>query len=304
MTDNFAPVEELNRRFEVPGIARVVAGNGGLPKIEVALPESTAEVYLHGAQVTSWRPANGEEAIFLSRESHFVDGRAIRGGIPICFPWFRGKADDPKAPAHGFVRTRAWQLDSVAVTGQVVAVTLSTQSDDSTRKWWPHEFQAIYRVSVGAALQLELTILNIGADAFRFEEALHTYFRVNDAQRVSVRGLDQTVYLDNNDANRRAIQSGDLIFTAPTDSAFLATQSAIDLIDPLMRRTIRTAKDGSATTVVWNPWEQGAAALADLGNDEWQQFACVEASNILDAAITLVPGAQHTLSATISVNPG
>src|SRR5271168_738617 len=222
-------LDELNRRFAIPGTAQVVAGNGTLPKIQIAAPNASAEIYLHGAQLVSWTPAGSEEVIFLSRESHFADGRAIRGGVPICFPWFRGKSDDSKAPAHGFVRTRAWQLDSIASGSQGVAVTLSTQSDDSTRKWWPHEFQAIYRISIGAALRLELTVLNTGKDGFRFEEALHTYFRVSDAQRVSVRGLDQTAYLDNNDANRRKLQSGGIAFTAPTDFAFLETAAAPEL---------------------------------------------------------------------------
>jgi glucose-6-phosphate 1-epimerase len=300
--ENSAYIDDLNRRFAIPGAAQVIAGSGSLPKIKVTTPASSAEIYLHGAQLVSFVPAGGEELIFLSRESHFVDGRAIRGGVPICFPWFRGKSDDPKAPAHGFVRTRAWQLDSIASEREGVVATLSTQSDDSTRKWWPHEFQTIYRISVAAALHLELTVINTGADAFRFEEALHTYFRVGDAKNVRVRGLDQAAYLDNNDANRRKVQSGDVSFTAPTDYAFLATTAAPELIDPLLHRILRTAKQNSATTVVWNPWQQGAAALADLGDDEWQQFACVEASNILDAAVTLESGAQHTLSATISVS--
>jgi glucose-6-phosphate 1-epimerase len=105
--------EDLNRRLGIPGVAKVCEGNGGLLRIQITGPLYEGEIYLHGAQVTSWKPAGHDEVLFLSSKSHWQDGQAIRGGIPICFPWFRGKADDPKAPAHGFVRTKSWQLESI-----------------------------------------------------------------------------------------------------------------------------------------------------------------------------------------------
>jgi glucose-6-phosphate 1-epimerase len=295
-------IEDLNQRFGVPGIAQVVSGNGGLPKIRVTTPAASAEIYLHGAQVTAWRPAGAEEVIFVSEKSHWEDGHAIRGGIPICFPWFRAKTDDPKAPSHGFVRTREWRLDSItAEENGNVSVVCSTESDESTRQWWPHEFHIEHRVAVGKTLGLELTARNTGATPFRFEEALHTYFRVGLAQHVRVRGLDQVKYLDNTDGNREKLQSGDVIFAAPTDNAYLDTHGALELIDPALKRTIRTEKQNSATTVVWNPWQQGAASISDLGEDEWQRMTCVEASNILGIAISLTPGQEHTMRATLSV---
>ncbi len=134
-------IDELNRRFAIPGVAQITAGNGGLPRISITTPVATAEIYLHGAQVTSWRPVGHEEVIFLSEHSQFEKGKAIRGGIPVCFPWFRNKVDDPKAPSHGVVRTKAWELDSVENHGDTVVVSLSTVSDEGTRAWWPHDFQ-------------------------------------------------------------------------------------------------------------------------------------------------------------------
>ena len=300
--DELSRIATLNQRFAISGILQVLSGNGDLPKVCITTPAAAAEIYLHGAQVTSWHPAGADEALFLSEQSHWQDGRAIRGGIPVCFPWFRAKVDDPNAPAHGFVRTREWQLDSVSAEADgSVIVVCSTESDDSTRRWWPHEFHLEHRITISKTLRLELTATNAGSTSLRFEEALHTYFRVGNAQTVRVRGLDQVAYLDNTDGNREKVQHGDVVFAATTDNAYLNTSSAVELIDPAFRRTIRTDKEHSATTVVWNPWQQGAASLSDLGDDEWQQMACVEASNILSAAVSLAPGQQHTMRATLSI---
>jgi len=300
--DEFSRIAALSGRFRIPGVAEVVSGNGGLPKVRVTTPSASAEIYLHGAQITSWQPAGAAEVIFLSARSHWQDGRAIRGGIPICFPWFRAKADDAQAPAHGFVRTREWRLDSVTTEEDgAVIVTCSTESDALTRRWWPHEFRIVHRVTIGRTLGLELTATNTGAAILSFEEALHTYFRVGEARNVRVRGLDQVMYLDNTDGNREKIQSGDVVFGGATDNAYLNAHGAVELVDPATHRALRTDKENSATTVVWNPWQQGAASLADLGDDEWQWMACVEASNILGSSISLAPGQQHTMRATLSI---
>jgi len=304
MMADHSRADALNRRYGISGLAQVISGNGGLPKLEVTTRSASAEIYLHGAQVTSWQPAGAEEVIFLSKHSHWEDGRAIRGGIPVCFPWFRAKADDPEAPAHGFVRTREWQLDSVIAEedGSVIAV-FSTESDGSTRRWWPNSFHLALRITIGSTLGLELTAANTGSEPFSFEEALHTYFRVGHAERVRVRGLDGVSYLDNVDQNHEKTQSGDLVLTGTTDNAYLNIPSVAELVDPVLRRTLRTEKENSHTTVVWNPWQHGAASLSDLGADEWQQMTCVEASNILSSAVRLEPGQEHTMRAKLSIAP-
>ena len=285
----------------IPGIAEVAPGQNNLPKIRITTPAANAEIYLHGAQITSWQPAGQEEVLFLSRQSHFEDGKAIRGGIPICFPWFRAKADNPKAPAHGFVRTKAWQLESLAQQASEVVVTLATENDATTRTWWPHDFHTTLRITVGAALKLELVVANTGETVFHFEAALHTYNRVADAANITIRGLDQISYLDNRDNNASKLQSGDFHFTRDTDNAYLDTQSPVEILDPVLHRRIRLEKQGSRTTVVWNPWQEDATKFADLGDTEWTQFACVEAANILSAAVTLHPGEEHTTTAIITV---
>ncbi|HEX3893424.1 MAG TPA: D-hexose-6-phosphate mutarotase [Terracidiphilus sp.] len=266
-------------------------------------PWASADIYLYGAQVTAWRPANAEEVLFLSEKSHWQDGRAIRGGIPVCFPWFRSKVDNSSAPSHGFVRTREWQLESVQVEDPSITVVCATESDESTRRWWPHDFRLQHIISIGQSLRLQLVVTNTGETPFSFEEALHTYFRVGEAADVRVVGLDSVTYLDNVDANREKIQAGDVIFNGKTDNAYINVSGSADLMDRTWRRIVRTDKDNSATTVVWNPGHEGAASLADLGDDEWQRFACVEACNILGSAIHLAPGQKHTMQAALRVVP-
>jgi glucose-6-phosphate 1-epimerase len=297
-----ATVEDLNRRFAIPGVAQITSGNGGLPRVSIATPVASAEIYLHGAQVTSWSPTGHEDVIFLSRKSQFEAGRAIRGGIPVCFPWFRNKLDDPKAPSHGVVRTKAWELDSVEVQGNGVLVSLSTVSDEGTRAWWPHDFHLVHRAIIGTQLTQELIATNTDPGPVRFEEALHTYYHVGAAESVHIRGLDGVSYLDNTDGNREKRQEGDIMFTAQTDRAYLNTTHAVEIVDPVLRRRIRLEKQNSRTTVVWNPWSTGAQSLSDLGGDEWQTMACVEASNMRAYPVDLAPGQRHTMKTVIQVS--
>jgi len=290
---------ELERRFGIPEVARICEGNGGLTRIQINGPRGQGEMYLHGAQVTSWKPDGTEEVLFLSTKSHWQEGQAIRGGIPICFPWFRGKADDPKAPAHGFVRTKDWQLDSIVEDRSGISVSMSTESDEQTRSWWPAEFRLVYRVAFGSELTLELRCTNTGKTDFRFEEALHTYNRIGDISKVRIEGLDGMPFLDNTDSNTEKVQHGDVKIASMTDRAFLANHNDVDLIDPELNRRIRLHKADSLSTVVWNPWGDGASRLKDLGYGEWTQFLCVEASNILTESVSLAPGEEHRMAAVL-----
>lgn len=294
-------IAESYRQFEIAGMAEVMEGNGGLPKVSITTPEVTGEIYLHGAHITSWKPSGAEEVLFLSSQSRWDEGHAIRGGIPICFPWFGGKADDPKAPAHGFVRTKSWHLESISQVGSVVTVSMFTESDETTRRWWPAEFRLVYRALFGRELSLELVMLNKGRTSLRFEEALHAYHRVGNINQARLRGLDGVQYLDKTDSNRKKMQEGEITITSETDRVYLNTTGAVELDDPVMHRATHVVKENSRTTVVWNPWVQKARALSDLGNDEWTQMVCIETSNVTDFAVDLAPGQQHTMKALVRV---
>jgi len=294
-------IEGLRSSHAVPDGAAIVMGNGGLPKVVVNTPLCSGEIYLHGAHITSWKPANAAETIFVSKDSLWEDGRAIRGGIPICFPWFRNKADDPKAPQHGFARIRSWTLDSITAKKHGVLVEMSMSSDEDSRAWWQSDFTLTYRAMFGTSLDLELEMYNKGGASLHFEEALHTYHRVGNVENVQIDGLDGVTYLDNTDSNRSHLQRGAIVFTSQVDRAYVDTDHSIQLLDPQMGRRVKVVKTNSLTTVVWNPWKEGARSMIDMGDDEWSQMACIEASNIRDFAIDLQPGQQHTMRATILV---
>jgi glucose-6-phosphate 1-epimerase len=299
--DTVSVAAELDHKFGIAGVAEVSEANGGMPRVRITSALGEGEVYLHGAHVTSWKPAGNDEVLFVSTKSRWQEGQAIRGGIPICFPWFRAKGDDRQAPAHGFARTKTWQIESIVQNEGRVSLSMFTESDEQTRRWWPGEFRLTHRVTFGPELQLELICRNTGTRSLRFEEALHTYNRVADVGQVRLQGLDTVRFLDNTDSNKEKAQTGEVAITSQTDSAYMNTGSAVDLLDPGMRRRIRLHKENSLTTVVWNPWRESAVGLRDLGDGEWKQFLCVEASNILASTVGLDPGQEHKMTAVLSV---
>jgi len=299
--DSSSLINELDRQFGIATVAQVVAGNGGLPKVRIAAAAAVGEMYLHGAHVTSWCPNGAAEALFVSSRSKWEDGKAIRGGVPICFPWFADKFDDPSAPAHGFVRTRSWQLEAIDRSSDAVTVCMSTGSDETTKHWWPADFRLVYRATFGSELRLELELHNSGDTPVHFEEALHAYFNVGDAWTARVKGLDAAHYLDKTDGYRERIQQGDVEITSETDRVYLDTQSPVEFLDPILRRRVAIAKENSRTTVIWNPWAEKAKLMSDLRGDEWTRMLCIETSNVLDYAVELAPGRQHRMTAVVRV---
>jgi glucose-6-phosphate 1-epimerase len=293
--------DALNRRLAIPGCAEIVEGSGGLLKVRAASAAGTGEMYLHGAHVTSWHPREVGEVLFVSERTRWEAGRPIRGGVPVCFPWFGNREGDAEAPAHGFVRNHAWTVESIQRRGDAVTVSMATESTEEGKRWWPADFRLVHRVTFGSTLTMELIVSNTGTTALRYEEALHSYHRIGDIEQVRVRGLDQQVYRDKTDANREKTQQGDIVILSETDRMYLNTRGTIEIEDAALRRRTRIAKEHSQTTVVWNPWIGRAAALPDLGDDEWPQFVCIEPSNVGPSAVELGPGQQHVMSAALSI---
>jgi glucose-6-phosphate 1-epimerase len=290
----------LNRRFGIGSVAEFVAGEGGLPCLHVTAPAADARIYLHGAHVTHHQPVAQAPLLFLSARSRFTPGTAIRGGVPIVFPWFGPHVGHPRAPDHGFARISEWSVESVERAGDGVAIVLTLEPSAATRALWPGDFHLTYRIGVDAALRLSLEVENRSGAPFAFEEALHTYLAVGDVHQAAVDGLGGAPYVDKTDGMRRTVlPPGPFRPSAETDRVFVGARGPCAVIDPVLGRRLVVDKHGSATTVVWNPWSDAAARMADLGADQWTSMLCVEAANAMDDAVTLAPGARHAMVVVI-----
>jgi glucose-6-phosphate 1-epimerase len=295
-------IDELNERFAIGEVARFARGHGGLPRLVVAAPAATGEIHLHGAHVTSFQPRGQQPVLFLSSRSHYEPGKPIRGGVPIIFPWFGPRADDPNAPMHGLVRTREWQVESVSQTGDAVRAVMTLASDGQTRAAWPHDFQLRFTAIFAVSLTMELEVRNTSREPFTFEEALHTYFSVADVRTVTIDGLGGTEYLDKEKGlGRFKQQESQLKLTAATDRVYVNTPATCVIHDVANHRRITVAKEHSASTVVWNPWAEKIKTMADLDPADWTKYLCVETCNVKENALTLAAGESHTLRATISI---
>jgi len=298
-------IEKLNEQFGTPGVVTFEEDANRLDRALIHAPDgSEAVVYLLGAHLTDWRPAGAEPVLWLSGKSAFCPGRAIRGGVPVCHPWFAAKADDPNAPLHGYVRLMPWDVESVeAHDDGTVTVGFWIKFQAGTAGW-PGHFELRHRITVGAALTMELTTTNCGTAPMALTEALHSYFRVSDIRKVAIEGLGGCAYLDKAAGGAKRVQGpGPIPFAGETDSVYLNTRATCVLDDPGLGRKLHVAKRGSRSTVVWNPWAEKARRMEDFGDDEWTQMVCVETANALDNAVTIAPGESHTMAARISLDP-
>lgn len=298
-------LDSLNERFAIAGVLEFEAGAAGLIRAAVKGRSTEGHVYLHGAHVTHYRPAGQRPLLFLSERSRFAIGQAIRGGVPVVFPWFGARAGHPAAPDHGFARTREWAVESVdSVSDGSVAVTLTLEADDATRPTWPHEFRVRHRVVFGERLEMTLEVDNRSGHPFDFEEALHTYLLVGDVAQVSIAGLGGGVYIDKtDDMKRKTLAAGPLRLSGTTDRVFLDTRATCTVTDPVLARRLVIEKTGSTTTVVWNPWHEKARTMADLGDEQWRSMLCVEAANAADDAVHLEGGTRHAMRVVIAAEP-
>ncbi|MBS1995335.1 MAG: D-hexose-6-phosphate mutarotase [Cyanobacteria bacterium SZAS LIN-2] len=297
----------LNEKFTIPGSLSFDQNDQGLVFASVATSACRARIYLQGAHLSHWQPEGSEAVLFLSDRSAFAPGKAIRGGIPLIFPWFGGRQANPYSertdgPSHGFARTSVWQLQSVSRETEDLELTFTLGADDNSRALGWDNFLATYTVRLGRELHLQLTVQNNSPSTIQFEEALHTYLAVADATRARIEGLGGCEYLDKTDGMRRKKQEPATIeLTGQTDRPYLNTTARVDLVDPVGLRRIVVDKDCSQTTVVWNPWSELTAKMSDMSPDGWRAMTCIETANALENAVTLAAGESHTMRAGISV---
>jgi glucose-6-phosphate 1-epimerase len=299
-------IERLDADYGIRERIRFLEGAGGLPFIEMTAAGARALVSVHGGQVLSYRPVREpEQVLFLSSKAHYQPGKAIRGGAPVCWPWFGPDPEDLGRPAHGIARNRLWSVSATEATPDGrAAVRLRLSDSEETRAIWPHAFDLALDVTVGEELRLELSTRNTGDGPFSITQALHTYFRVGDIEAVQVWGLEDTEYLDKLDTGTRKSQIGPVIFAEQVDRIYMRVPRQLVIEDHAWGRRIRILSAGSRTAVVWNPWERACARMPDLADQDYRRFVCVESTNVADDRVQVAPGAESRLSATFSVERG
>jgi glucose-6-phosphate 1-epimerase len=295
--------QELNDRFGLGDALRFEVGQGGMTRAKIATEAATAEIYLQGAHVAAWQPAGANHpALFMSAESHFAAGKAIRGGVPLVFPWFADRTGGLPGGSHGFARTLPWEVVATERRAEGVALSFKLLPNQTTRDLGYDDFVLVYEVIVGEWLTLAFEVENVGDSPLMFEEALHAYYSVSDVRQIEVSGLEDTDYLDRADnAKPRHQGTGTIRFARETDQLHLNTQGAVTIADTGWERRIVIEKRGSDSTVVWNPWIDKASRLADFGNDEWPHMVCVEPANAAGNAVTVAPGATHSMGMAVSL---
>lgn len=293
-------INMLNRDFGTAGRLAFRPGPCGEPIAVLVEQHGSCEISLYGAQVLSYRPIGHSPVLWLAKDFLATPpGKAIRGGIPVCWPWF-GAHPAGTGAAHGFARTARWNLLKTGFDSYSTSLSLLLEDSPETRALWPHPFRLQLDVSVGANLKVSLTTTNTGALPFEITEALHSYFRIKDIREAKVSGLDGVRYLDKAPGGIDAVQAGDIVFSAETDRVYVGTTGECIVDDTAIGRKIRIAREGSEAAVVWNPWIEKAARMADLAPDDYRRFVCVETANAGGKPVVVAPGATHTMTTTIA----
>lgn len=294
--------DELSR-YEIDGELQFIEIEHGFVYAEINNTRAHATVSTYSGQLLSYRPKDRQEdLLFVSDKAYYEAGKAIKGGIPVCWPWFGPDPENRGRPAHGFVRNRQWQVSgSESLADGSTKIILSITDSEATRALWPHPFQLDIEITVGDTLRVELVTHNTGNDSITISQALHSYFRVGDITSVSVLGLDGINYIDKANDSARKTQAGPLTISSEVDRIYTDTSGDLTIDDASLERKISIASSGCSTAVVWNPWVNIAASMADLGDDDYLQMLCVETANAGPETVTITAGDCYRLSAEYSI---
>ncbi|MCP5244589.1 MAG: D-hexose-6-phosphate mutarotase [Burkholderiales bacterium] len=293
---------QLNADHGIEGKIEFIEGNGGLPMIQVSTPKATALISIHAGQVLSYQPAGEDDILFLSHKAYYQDGKAIKGGAPICWPWFGPDPEGKGRPGHGFVRNRPWNVISTqAISDNSVKVTLGLSDTPETMDIWPHAFELTQEIVIGDSLNIALITRNTGSELFTITQGLHTYFKIGDITQTSVLGLQDCPYIDKVDNSAEKTQTGEVTIASEVDRIYRNVSNTLIIDDKALNRCIQILSQGNRTAVVWNPWEKISKEMADLEDADYQRFICVETTNAAHDVIGIAPGEEFRLVADYRV---
>jgi len=295
-------IEQWNATYGIAGQVTFSGGKGDMPVVTIRNELAQASIALQGAHVLGFCAAGQEPLIWMSDDATFAPGKSLRGGVPICWPWFGPHASDASLPGHGPARTVDWQPVAVHANDDgSTQLSFEMVQTDKVRLQCGQSLLVQLHVTVGNGLRLELETTNLGAEPFTLGEAFHTYFNVGDVRQARIEGLNGCKYIDKVDGGKIKLQQGAVGIDAETDRIYLATGNKCRIIDPAMGRSIEICCEGSDSVVIWNPWIETAAKMGDLGEDGYLKMLCVETTNAADDVVQLAAGATHRLVAHYSI---
>lgn len=294
-------VSQLSSQFAAKGVRFFKQDQ--LAMIEVENDYARAIITTHGASVLSYTPKGSKDLLWVSPAAVYSGHKPVRGGIPICWPWF-GEAKQAGLPAHGFVRNQVWQLDSITnIESGATEVILSCEPTEASLAIWPHQFHLELRVQIGKKLVVSLTTVNKNDYDIEITEALHTYFNIAEAAGLLISGVQSSVEYDTLQRPISAVnRSQPITLAPPMDSVFTNQLNELTIHDAQNGRNILIEKQQASSTVVWNPGPEVIKGFADLPEQSWTRFVCVEAGNVFENAITISAGQQHHMSMALSLS--
>jgi glucose-6-phosphate 1-epimerase len=289
--------------YEIENELQFVDIEHGFTYIEINNAKAHATISTYSGQVLSYRPKSQKhDLLFVSDKAYYEDGKAIKGGIPVCWPWFGADPDDMGRPAHGFVRNRQWEVTgSESLANGSTRVVMGMVDSDETRDIWPHPFKLSIEITVGDTLKLALITHNTGDHSITISQALHTYFYVGDIGKVQVLGLDGVHYLDKVDEFAEKTQSGPVTINGEVDRIYKGVTGELVIDDESLGRKIRIVSRGCSTAVVWNPWKEIAASMGDLNDDDYRNMICVETANAGPETVEIAAGSEYRLEAEYTI---
>ena len=292
-------IEQLNSQFGIDGALQVIEGKGGFPFVAIDNGKAKALISLYGGQLLSFQPAGAEkDLMFCSEHAYYQTGKAIKGGVPICWPWFGADPEDKGRPAHGFARNSLWQLSATdTLSNGDNQVTLTLSDNESTRALFPYAFELALEVTVGESVNLALITRNKSAEVMSITQALHTYFQIGNITQTNVTGLNGVNYLDKVDDFAEKRQEGAIFINSEVDRVYTNTNSDLQINDLALSRQINISSKGSNTAVVWNPWADICAGMADLNDQAYQHLVCVETANAAADIIQIPAGGESRIEA-------
>lgn len=296
-------LEQLNDDFRAEGAVTYNLGKGRLPLADLVCAQSSAVVSLHGGHVMSFRPAGARDLLWMSEHSWHAEGKPLRGGIPVCWPWFGAHPSNPDLPAHGFARLSRWEVVGAEAFGRTATrLTLRLQDSEATRAMLDTPFELLLAVTISDKLEVALTTRNLGTEPLRLTQALHTYFAVSAVTDIAIDGFDGCPMVSTvGGANIPGLQKGSIRIHEETDAIFVGCPGEATITDPGFGHRIRIAKAGSNSGVVWNPWIAKSARMPDFGDNEYPGMVCVETTNARGDEALIPAGGSHCLKAIISV---